>query len=44
MSTVLRSSATAAELNLWFVGFDAMNEAEPGSEHADEENERGLPS
>ena len=35
MSTVLRSSATADELNQWFAGIDAMRESDnPGGEAA----------
>jgi len=37
MSTVIRSFATAAELNQWFAGIDAANEADPGTEHAAED-------
>jgi hypothetical protein len=37
MSTVLRSSATADELNQWFAGIDAMRESDnPGGESATE--------
>ena len=37
MSTVIRRSVTAAELNQWFAGVDAANEADPGPEHASED-------
>ena len=37
MSTVLRPSATAAELDQWFAGIDARRESDnPGGEHAGE--------
>jgi len=38
VASVLRSSATtAAELNQWFAGIDAMRESDnPGGEHAGE--------
>jgi hypothetical protein len=37
MSTVSRTSLTAAELNQWLTGIDAANEADPGAEHAAED-------
>jgi hypothetical protein len=37
MSTVIRSALNADELNQWFAGIDAANEADPGAEHAGED-------
>ena len=37
MTTVLRPSATAEELNQWFAGIGARRESDnPGGEHADD--------